>query len=491
MTIGGGVALLLGAIIGKALKTVADALKPLPFPGPKGVPVFGVVFELDPNTALMRLCDWAKQFGGTYAFRVFSTTFVVIKDSKTIKQILKDSNKGVFMRQMNTLSLLPKSGIFLTDGDAWKYNRRTVDPIIAEPNVRGMVPVMGQMSRRLVNVVSALADSSGNIHNWEPHKLLQLAALDFTVATHFGKDYNLLSPLDPNGSAERENVHKTFQNFLEGFDFILKHIQLGPFIQNRYPFKLNKDVTKFYSAVDNVEKYSKEIIARRQEELKKGATPECNILDKLIFMGKQDLIWNLVTFTLSGGSSVPSTIEWFLYLMCVHPDAQKKARAEVDALGKDPTDNDDLDKLRYVEACVLETLRMNNSTPGPLPYVTVAPYVIEGKEVDVGTVVTLMTGEAMKGEDEGGPEFKPEAWFLPGTRDIDRQRSRNHWAFTGSPRKCPGQYLAMKECVVMAATLLRHFDDFHFTVGYDDVGETTYINRIPVNLRLSMKARQC
>ncbi|KAF4740676.1 hypothetical protein FOZ62_021747 [Perkinsus olseni] len=133
---------------------------------------------------------------------------------------------------------------------------------------------------------------------------------------------------------------------------------------------------------------------------------------------------------------------------------------------------------------------MNNSTPGPLPYVTVAPYVIEGKEVEVGTVVTLMTGEAMKGEDEGGPEFKPEAWFLPGTRDIDRQRSRNHWAFTGSPRKCPGQYLAMKECVVMAATLLRHFDDFHFTVGYDDVGETTYINRIPVNLRLSMKARQ-
>ncbi|KAF4710777.1 hypothetical protein FOZ62_019872, partial [Perkinsus olseni] len=142
---------------------------------------------------------------------------------------------------------------------------------------------------------------------------------------------------------------------------ILKHIQLGPFIQNRYPFKLNKDVAKFYSAVDNVEKYSKEIIARRQQELKKGATPECNILDKLIFMGKQDLIWNLVTFTLSGGSSVPSTIEWFLYLMCVHPDAQKKARAEVDVLGKDPTDNDDLDKLRYVEACVLETLRVSVS----------------------------------------------------------------------------------------------------------------------------------
>lgn len=68
------------------------------------------------------------------------------------------------------------------------------------------------------------------------------------------------------------------------------------------------------------------------------------------------------SFTLSGGTSVPSNIEWFLYLMCINQDAQKKARAEVDALGKDPTDNDDLDKLRYVEACVLETLRVGTAS---------------------------------------------------------------------------------------------------------------------------------
>ncbi|KAF4689974.1 hypothetical protein FOZ60_000893 [Perkinsus olseni] len=158
--------------------------------------------------------------------------------------------------------------------------------------------------------------------------------------------------------------------------------------------------------------------------------------------------------------------------MSVHQEAQKIARAEVDALGKAPTDNGDLDKLRYVEACVLETLRMNNSTPGPLPHVTVEHCVIEGKSVDPGTVLIMMTGEAMKSEE-------PAGWFLPGTKDIDRERARNHWAFTGSPRRCPGQHLAMKECIVMAATLLRHFDDIHFTIGYDNVGEMTYINRVP------------
>ncbi|KAF4737294.1 hypothetical protein FOZ63_032491, partial [Perkinsus olseni] len=114
-------------------------------------------------------------------------------------------------------------------------------------------------------------------------------------------------------------------------------------------------------------------------------------------------------------------------------EAQKIARAEVDALGKAPTDNGDLDKLRYVEACVLETLRMNNSTPGPLPHVTVEHCVIEGKSVDPGTVLIMMTGEAMKSEE--------------------------------------------------------HFDDIHFTIGYDNVDEMTFINHVAVNLQLSMKAR--
>ncbi|KAF4701601.1 hypothetical protein FOZ63_022835, partial [Perkinsus olseni] len=51
----------------------------------------------------------------------------------------------------------------------------------------------------------------------------------------------------------------------------------------------------FYAAVEDVEKFSKQIIEERLEALAEGATPACNILDKLIFMGKRDLVWNLVT----------------------------------------------------------------------------------------------------------------------------------------------------------------------------------------------------
>ncbi|KAF4718664.1 hypothetical protein FOZ63_021767, partial [Perkinsus olseni] len=106
-------------------------------------------FEMDPNTALARMRSWIKHYGKTISFRVFTTTFIATANPDTIKKILKDSNKGLIVRQLNSLNLLPKSGMFLTDGDDWKMNRRTVDPIMTEPNVRGMVPVMSQMANRL------------------------------------------------------------------------------------------------------------------------------------------------------------------------------------------------------------------------------------------------------------------------------------------------------------------------------------------------------
>ncbi|KAF4654904.1 hypothetical protein FOL46_008478 [Perkinsus olseni] len=236
-------ALLLGSLVWKIVKTARHLAKPLPFPGPQGAPMVGVALELDPNTALARMRSWIKHYGETISFRVFTTTFIATANPDTIKKILKDSNKGLIVRQLNSLNLLPKSGMFLTDGDDWKMNRKTVDPIMAEPNVRS------------------------------------------------------------DGSTDREFVHKTFRDFLEGFDFMLKHIQLAPLMKNRYPFKLNQNVAKLHSAVENVEKFSRHIIEERQRALAEGATPACNILDKLIFMGKRELAWNLVTFTLSGGSS--------------------------------------------------------------------------------------------------------------------------------------------------------------------------------------------
>ncbi|KAF4731977.1 hypothetical protein FOZ62_024857, partial [Perkinsus olseni] len=340
-----------------------------------------------------------------------------------------------------------------------------------------------------VNIVSTLADSSGIIENWVPHQWFRRCTLDFTVATHFGEDYNLQNTLDMRRDKEREIAHKAVQGWMDAIDYVFKHTYLAPIMQDRYPFKFNRSVAEFYSCKKAVVQYSEKIINGRMAELKAGATPKTNVLDKLLYMHKGDLTWNLVTFILAGSASASATMEWFVYLMCAYKDIQNAARAEVDGLGKDPETAEDLRRLTYVEACVLETLRIQSSTPGPLPSITTAPYTIEGKPVEVGTIIIMMMDEAMKSEERGGASFRPENWFLPGTKEINRDLARDHWAFSCGPRKCPGQTLAVKECTIIAAFLLRHFDDMRFTLGYDDVKETMWLNRVPENLRVSMSLR--
>ncbi|EER08443.1 cytochrome p450, putative, partial [Perkinsus marinus ATCC 50983] len=329
---------------------------------------------------------------------VFSTPYVVTQKPETIRQLMKDRVKGYHMRQFNSLNLLPRSGVFLSEGDHWRLNRKAAEPALSESSADSMVPIMTQMAKRMVNIVSTLADPSGIIDNWVPHQWFRRCTLDFTVATHFGEDYNLQNTLDMRRDKEREIAHKAVQGWMDAIDYVFKHIYLAPIMQDRYPFKLNRSVAEFYSCKKAVVQYSEKIINERTAELKAGATPKTNVLDKLLNMHKGDLTWNLVTFILAGSASASATMEWFVYLM-------------------------------------------------------------------------------------------PENWFLPGTTEINRDLARDHWAFSCGPRKCPGQTLAVKECTIIAAFLLRHFDDIRFTLGYDDVKETMWLNRVPENLRVTMSLR--
>lgn len=58
---------------------------------------------------------------------------------------------------------------------------------------------------------------------------------------------------------------------------------------------ISQSAAQFYSCKKAVVQYSEKIINERTAELKAGATPKTNVLDKLLNMHKGDLTWNLVT----------------------------------------------------------------------------------------------------------------------------------------------------------------------------------------------------
>ncbi|KAF4721095.1 hypothetical protein FOZ63_028323 [Perkinsus olseni] len=65
----GGAVLLASLCVAKLIETLIKSLKPVPFPGPKGVPFFGMALELDQERALACMRVWNKQYGKTIGFR--------------------------------------------------------------------------------------------------------------------------------------------------------------------------------------------------------------------------------------------------------------------------------------------------------------------------------------------------------------------------------------------------------------------------------------
>ncbi|KAF4648889.1 hypothetical protein FOZ61_002054, partial [Perkinsus olseni] len=146
----GGAVLLVSLCVAKLIDTLIKSIKPVPFPGPKGVPFFGMALELDQEKALACMRVWNKQYGKTIGFRVFSTPYVVTQKPETIRKLMKDRVKGYHMRQFNSLDLLPRSGVFLSEGDHWRLNRKAAEPALSESSADSMVPTMTQMAKRMV-----------------------------------------------------------------------------------------------------------------------------------------------------------------------------------------------------------------------------------------------------------------------------------------------------------------------------------------------------
>lgn len=90
-----------------------------------------------------------------------------------------------------------------------------------------------------------------------------------------------------------------------------------------------------------------------------------------------------------GADTTVSAIASFYLAMSLHPEVQKRAQEEIDrVVGTDrlPT-FEDREKLPYVEALYLETLRWNPVAPLGLPHVPIEDSMYQGHLIPKGAIL--------------------------------------------------------------------------------------------------------
>ncbi|KAI0657604.1 O-methylsterigmatocystin oxidoreductase [Cubamyces menziesii] len=156
-----------------------------------------------------------------------------------------------------------------------------------------------------------------------------------------------------------------------------------------------------------------------------------------------------------------STAEGFFLAIALHPEVQKKARVELDAVvgpGRLPDFNDRKD-LVYVNAVVQEALRWHTVLPLGMIHMTTEDSELRGQFIPAGTLTIANVWACMHNPDLY-PEpdvFNPDRFVRDG-KLRDDVLNPTSIIFGFGRRCCPGRHYADAILYIIIATVLHVFD---------------------------------
>ena len=158
----------------------------------------------------------------------------------------------------------------------------------------------------------------------------------------------------------------------------------------------------------------------------------------------------------AGTETTSSTTEWAMSLLLNHPEALKKAQAEIDEVVGNSRliTAEDVPRLGYLHCVINETLRMYPAAPLLLPHESSADCKVGGYDVPRGTLL-IVNAYAIHRDPavwENPAEFMPERF------EDGKAEGRLLMPFGMGRRKCPGETLALRTVGLVLGTLIQCFD---------------------------------
>ena len=222
---------------------------------------------------------------------------------------------------------------------------------------------MNQQCRILCDLIGEKADKGEfNIYPMVTH-----CALDIICETAMGKQLN----------SQQNNDTDYVTAVYKSADFVFRRI-MEPWLWQDWLFYLTPAGFEAKKYLKILHKFTNDVIQQRKKELANesqeeneedelGRKKRVAFLDLLLRESKggtvlsdEDIREEVDTFMFEGHDTTACNMTFTLWLMASHPEIQRKCQAELDGVfnGSDrPATSEDLSKMKYLEACLKESLR--------------------------------------------------------------------------------------------------------------------------------------
>ncbi|OWZ01987.1 Cytochrome P450 [Phytophthora megakarya] len=356
--------------------------------------------------------------------------------------------------------------IVLINGERWLFQRKVLVNLFSARALREYVtPITQEKTMQLQQVLKEKSDTD---QIFDMQKLMNQFTLDIFAEIGFGCKLNLLTSgtehlfevaFDDANQISCERFSKP--TWLWKFQ---RYFNLGS------ERRLREAIGEMNDFILNVIKDSMKQIESFKLADTKDRPAFKNILT-ILLNNKQTItpteVRNIALTGLEAGrGTTGATLVWLFHLVSLNPRVEKKLRAEIFAKFPVFKESDsyipsyeELNDLPYMEATIMEVLRLAPSVPTVTYHCTHDTVLRDNTFIPAGTDVFLHLYAAGRLSSVWGSDvesFTPERFLDAETGKLLKD-SPAMYSFGGGPRSCIGKNMAMLEMKTTIATVISRF----------------------------------
>ncbi|KAF5356610.1 hypothetical protein D9758_008240 [Tetrapyrgos nigripes] len=411
---------------------------PLP-PGPKGWPIVGNAFEMPKSHLWRTFSDWGDKWGPIMSVKVLGTPFIIISDPLIAEGLL--GKTGSLYADRPTMEMANLTGWDRALSGA-RYNerfreyRKLIGRVIGtRGNMVKFYPVEDFQANMFLKRVFTEPDDPAAA----TRKTAGAMVLHLTYGYKIKEEgTDPFVQLADHAMEQFSDITRPGAYMVDIFPF-LKHIPAW-FPLAYFKRRAAECVGPCNDIADIPFDYVKNQLARGEENNSYAADL---LKDQSLSAAKlEDLKWSAASFYAAGSDTTVSVVYAYIMAVCIYPEVQEKAQAEVDAVvGTDRLPSfRDRSSLPYVGAVVKELYRWLPIVPLSVPHRAMRDSVYKGYFIPKDSLIFTNVWKFMHSPKEYKDPytFNPERFLGPNPEPDPFDRG----LFGYGRRVCPGTHLA-------------------------------------------------
>nr|XP_022907367.1 cytochrome P450 4C1-like [Onthophagus taurus] len=439
-------------------------------PGPIRIPILGTIYKplLFPREELFKRAKVdIREYGPILKTWLGSTPVVHLFEPKDIELILNNSVQITKSWLYDTARPWLGDGLLTSTGQKWFTHRKLITPTFHFTILENFMEIFVEKSKLLV----------GNLQNKANQEVFDLypyithCTLDIICETAMGVEINAMN------NPKNEYVKNVSDITKATFDRLMK-----PWLKSDFIYYNTNQGKRYKKYLSNLHGFTTKVIKERKEKLiTKSKTDQSNesnssepdviggkvrkafldlLLESPINLTDMELREEVDTFMFEGHDTTTAGTCWSLFLLGNHPDIQEEVFREITTVFEESNDGEtltinDLGKLKMLERCVKEALRLFPSVPvigrKLTTDVKLENYLLPA---DCTINLEIFITHHDKNIYPDPEKFDPDR-FLP--ENIKNRHPYAYIPFSAGPRNCIGQKFAMFEEKTILAYILKHY----------------------------------